>query len=313
MARNVRRNILAESPEKLSGLAHHPEGRAYNRTTNADEWIGESDRWKKTQPTSSRLSEWANDFTDTVTEKVKDSAQAVTGSSDDSGAQSSSRFGAVASAASNAASSAASNLKDRWRNWKESSAPKSSGRGEDWGDVSASEYDSGDGRPRDVGKSLLIGLAGGLAATFIMTQVQTAWGKAQKGDQDSPNAEDRQRQVSEQSTVKVADRISRATTDHELPQEQKQTAGNAVHYGFGTLMGGVYGTLSCLLDEAPFGTGILFGMGLWLAADEFVLPYLNLSKRPQEKDLKEHLYEASMHAVYGLTLDAVNQLRRKVV
>ncbi|MBV9670273.1 MAG: hypothetical protein JOZ43_04890, partial [Acidobacteriales bacterium] len=66
------------------------------------------------------------------------------------------------------------------------------------------------------------------------------------------------------------------------------------------------------MDEAPIGSGVLFGIGLWLAADEFVLPYLGLSQPPQQRDLKEHAYEASMHAVYGLCLDAVNLIRRQV-
>ncbi len=61
--------------------------------------------------------------------------------------------------------------------------------------------------------------------------------------------------MGEQSTVKVADRVARATTSHEIPQEQKQTAGNTVHYAFGTLMGGVYGALTSFFKEAPLGTG----------------------------------------------------------
>ncbi len=165
-----------------------------------------------------------------------------------------------------------------------------------------------------LGKSLLFGLAGGLAATFVMTQAQTAWLKVDKGDEaEKPKSkEEQQKEVGEQSTVKIADKVAQTVTHHAVPQEYKQTAGNTVHYAFGTAMGGVYGALSGLMEDAPFGTGVLFGMGLWLAADEFVLPYLGLAQRPQEKDLKEHAYEASMHAVYGLCLDGVNQLRKKI-
>lgn len=166
---------------------------------------------------------------------------------------------------------------------------------------------------KDLGISILIGLAGGLAATFVMTQAQSAVQKLQKKPSQEPKSKQQQEQeVSEQSTVKIADKVSTVVTDHEVPQEQKQTADNAVHYSFRTLMGGVYGALASMLDEAPLGTGLLFGIGLWLAADEFLLPQLGLSKPAKERGLKEHAYEASAHAVYGLTLDAVNQLRKRV-
>ena len=178
-------------------------------------------------------------------------------------------------------------------------------------DFRAESSDSGrEKRGGNIGLSILIGLAGGLAATFAMTQAQNA---VQKAQNKSPKSEEeKQGEMNEQSTVKLADKISQSVTDREIPQEQKQTAGNTVHYAFGTLMGGVYGALASSLNKAPLGTGILFGIGLWLAADEFVLPYLGLSKRPQERDLKEHAYQASAHAVYGLCLDATNQLRKRI-
>jgi uncharacterized membrane protein YagU involved in acid resistance len=177
----------------------------------------------------------------------------------------------------------------------------------------SSEF-NGEKRGGNIGTSILIGLAGGLAATFAMTQAQRAVQKAQKGNQPEPprSEEEKQKEINEQSTVKLADKVSRSVADREIPQEQKQIAGNAVHYTFGTLMGGAYGALASTLDDAPLGTGVLFGVGLWLAADEFVLPQLGLSKPPRERDLKEHAYEASAHALYGLCLDATNQLRKRI-
>lgn len=169
-------------------------------------------------------------------------------------------------------------------------------------------------RRGNLGLSILIGLAGGLAATFAMTQAQGAVQKAMNGGQPQrpESQEEEQREINEQSTVKLADKVSRSVTDQGIPEEQKQTAGNTVHYTFGTLMGGVYGALASTLKDAPLGTGILFGIGLWLATDEFLLPQLGLSKPPRERDLKEHAYEASAHALYGLCLDATNQLRKRI-
>ena len=164
-------------------------------------------------------------------------------------------------------------------------------------------------RSRDFGSSLAWGLLGGFAATAVMTAFQIAVQRLMKGSGGAGGAQEAKH---EPTTVKVADQISQAVAARPIPEPYRESAGNAVHFAFGTLMGGLWGALSSFAERPPSGTGVLFGIGLWLGADEFVLPALGLTQPPAHRELKEHAYEASMHAVYGLCLDAVNQARKYV-
>ncbi|GAC1658104.1 MAG: hypothetical protein NVS9B15_19590 [Acidobacteriaceae bacterium] len=275
MARNIKRNVLKKTDSELAGIATESVGRYWREPLeDPDAWLEQGKRWnvKSTTTSASAISEWASSIKNKVA------------GTDDGRSQTKSEY----------------DDEGTWQHQDRDDRSKDFRAGT-----------SGDGP--SAGLSVLIGLAGGLAATFVMTQAQNAWAQAQKSGESQryKSKAQAQSEVDEQSTVKVAQHAAHAV-NADIPQEQRQTAGTAVHYGFGTLMGGVYGALSSALDDAPFGTGILFGVGLWLAADEFVLPYLGLSKPPQERDLKEHAYEASMHAVYGLCLDAFIQLRKRV-
>src|SRR5438270_6007886 len=270
MARNIKRNILKENDSDIAGIDTSSSGQYWREPLeDGDEWLEQGERWGRKKTDGTTAATWAQSVKQT--------------------------FGAG----------------DEGR-----STPKA-----EYEDRGSFQHDSAEDRSRDFRAdqpdhggsngwlSVLIGLGGGLAATYVMTQAQSAWSNAQ-GQGTKPN-QGNSAEVDQQSTVKVANRLADAANT-SIPQEQRQTAGNAVHYGFGTLMGGMYGAIAGALDDAPFGTGVLFGVGLWLAVDEFVLPYLGLSKPPQQRDLKEHAYEASMHAVYGLCLDAVNLLRKRV-
>ncbi|MEO8726111.1 MAG: DUF1440 domain-containing protein [Acidobacteriaceae bacterium] len=297
MARNIKRNILTADQADLAGIELRGESRKkdagegqYWRKpfASGEDWINQGSRWAEKKKVSQA-----------------DLQDAILGSapgSDNSRSQGKPEY-------EDQGSWEHSTTEERSQDFR---AEKSDFGGSGNGDKGFSA--GGEKRGGNLGISILIGLGGGLAATYVMTQAQSAVKKLKtKPASEKPKSREQQeREVSEQSTVKIADKVSSAVTDHEVPQEQKQSAGNAVHYSFGTLMGGVYGGMASLLDDAPLGTGLLFGIGLWLAADEFVLPQLGLSKSPTERGLKEHAYEASAHAVYGLTLDAVNQLRKRV-
>ena len=289
MARNIKRNVLTEDKADLAGIEWRNkdagEGQYWRKPfESGEDWIEQGSRWAEKKK---------------VSQAGLDSG--VSGS-DSSRAQGKPEY-------EDAGSWEHSTTEERSRDFR---AEKSDFGG--YGKESKSSSNRDEKRGGNLGISILIGLGGGLAATYVMTQAQSAVQKLQQQHKSErpKSREQQEREVSEQSTVKIADKVSSAVTDHEVPQEQKQSAGNAVHYSFGTLMGGVYGAMASLLDDAPLGTGLLFGIGLWLAADEFVLPQLGLSKSPTERGLREHAYEASAHAVYGLTLDAVNQLRKRV-
>lgn len=163
-------------------------------------------------------------------------------------------------------------------------------------------------------KGFVSGLAAGLAGTAAMTLFQTGWSKAQKelnrknGSQESKNSD--QSSQDEPSTVKVANKISEATLHRDLRNSEKEPVSYAVHFAFGTLMGGIYGISSEYLKIARTGYGLVHGIGLWAGADATVLPAIGLSQPVTERSPVELTYELLAHAVYGVSSEATRRFVR---
>lgn len=195
----------------------------------------------------------------------------------------------------------------------------------------------------DFGKGVIGGLLGGFAATWAMGLVmsgakklqqqreasaddgsayQHAWnssgeegGKepgegeagrhAQNGASDESGADAADDEQDDSATVATAKRISRKVFHHELTEQQEATAGQAVHYGFGTTMGAMYGAAAEMLPEVTCGGGLPFGAGLWLVADEVAVPALHLAPPPQRTPLMIHGGALLAHLVYGAVLEGV--------
>jgi uncharacterized membrane protein YagU involved in acid resistance len=172
----------------------------------------------------------------------------------------------------------------------------------------------------DLLKGLGAGLVGGLVGTVAMTQFQTWATKAgqwlsrtELGKASSGNGHQSQQEESEAyepATAKTATAISTTVFRRQLTARQKEIAGTAVHYGFGTTMGGVYGAVSEVFPAATTCSGTLFGSTLWLLADEVAIPALRLGSSPLKTPASVHLYALASHLVYGLTTDVVRRAVR---
>lgn len=175
-------------------------------------------------------------------------------------------------------------------------------------------------------KGVAAGLAAGLAATWVMTMFQNLSGKLEKIlEEDEPrnpqhSAERGTEQSSEEgeehgedATVKAASAISQGLFHHELSEREKKVAGPAVHYGFGTLTGGLYGALAELAPEVTRGAGLPFGTVVWLGADEVAVPAFRLSGPPWEHPPSVHARALAAHLVYGLATEGARRLVRQVL
>jgi putative membrane protein len=169
-------------------------------------------------------------------------------------------------------------------------------------------------------KGLVAGLAGGFAATVAMTQFQNAWTKAaekikgngrnqgedNKGHSANPDAED--------ATMKAAGKAA-GVAGYQLSHDQKKKASPFVHYGFGTAMGALYGVAmesSQMRKQQPLLAGAGFGTGVFFFADEIAVPALGLSGQ-SESSVGTHLYGLASHLVYGVTMEGVRRLTRRVL
>ncbi|MDT7541897.1 MAG: putative rane protein [Acidobacteriota bacterium] len=184
-----------------------------------------------------------------------------------------------------------------------------------------------EGRAQDVAKGLMAGMIGGFVASLVMNQFQQASQKLIEGEERGHGAQSmqqgaprhgagemlRERGVDssdDDATERTASAISVGVFDHELTKSEKEGAGTAVHYAFGTGTGAFYGAAAELAPALTTGAGAPFGAAVWLAADEGLVPLLGLSKSPTEYPVSTHLYSLASHFVYGLTTELVRRVVR---
>ena len=154
----------------------------------------------------------------------------------------------------------------------------------------------------NIWKGMAAGLAGGLAATAVMSQFQAI---SQRWKRPEPEeAPEHPQPDSEPATVKAAAALAHGA-GLELSPRAKGPAGTAVHYAFGAANGVFYGALSEYTGRIQAGRGMAFGTGLWALADEVAVPAFGLSRPPGDFRLSTHLYALASHLVYGFTADAV--------
>jgi putative membrane protein len=171
-------------------------------------------------------------------------------------------------------------------------------------------------------RGMVAGMLAGCAASWAMNQFQGLRPQNQphKGDEDGggearekASMQEHHESEEDNATVKTAQMVSRKVFQHELSEPEKQVAGPAVHYAYGTLIGGLYGGLAELLPGVASGVGLPFGAALWLLGDEIAVPALGLSKGPTEFEPDVHADALAAHFMYGATLDLMRRVLRHVV
>jgi hypothetical protein len=112
---------------------------------------------------------------------------------------------------------------------------------------------------------------------------------------------------SEPATVRAAEAVFKSLLHRELPESEKPCAGEIAHYAMGAVSGAAYAAVAARLALATKGFGLLFGVVLWLVADEVAVPVMGLSKGPWEYPASSHAYALASHLVYGATLEAARR------
>jgi hypothetical protein len=193
----------------------------------------------------------------------------------------------------------------------------------------------------EVWKGCAAGLAGGLAATLVMTGFQNAWNAISEGSRKQPpkangngtrsisqqlaeirygesNLQEQQRDTSskENPAEAVAAKVV-SVAGKRLSEEGKKTGGTVVHYVFGTIMGGLYGAA---LEFVPswhrrnaIPSGLLMGSALFAAADEVALPAMQLADSPANTPVSKHVYGLASHLVYGAAAGLLIKAFRKAM
>lgn len=161
-------------------------------------------------------------------------------------------------------------------------------------------------------RGVLAGVAGGLAASWVMNQFFVGLTKATEAIQKQQGEERGQEPKEEDSTMKVADALASTAIGRHLTQEEKETGGPIVHYAFGGLMGGLYGGLAEYSATSRIGFGTVFGSTLFAGADGVAVPALGLSKPVTEQPLSNHASHWAAHLIYGATVELVRRGIRQI-
>jgi uncharacterized membrane protein YagU involved in acid resistance len=115
----------------------------------------------------------------------------------------------------------------------------------------------------------------------------------------------------EDATMKAADAVVEITTGgRHLSHEQRKKGGPIVHYAYGALMGGLYGSIAEFSKAARAGLGTIFGSALFVCGDLVAVPALHLSASPTDQPASAMVNPFAAHLVYGSTTELVRRAVR---
>src|SRR5262249_36770906 len=100
-------------------------------------------------------------------------------------------------------------------------------------------------------RGVLAGAVAGLGAAWVMNQFQAAIASVKADDSQAGQSDDN-------ATTRAADAVAHGLLRRDLTPEEKQSAGAAVHYAFGSTMGALYGATAEVAPAAAPGAGVAF-------------------------------------------------------
>jgi putative membrane protein len=169
-------------------------------------------------------------------------------------------------------------------------------------------------KQKSVVRGILAGMAGGLAAAWMMNVFMAGPGQtlqdAVQSDEENREQQAHSSEPKEDATMKAADVLAETATGSHLSRAQKETAGPIVHYAFGALTGGLYGGLAEYSSKVTSGFGTSFGGVLFSTADMLAVPVLNLGPSPSDQPASALATPFAAHIIYGATTEFVRRILR---
>jgi uncharacterized membrane protein YagU involved in acid resistance len=169
-------------------------------------------------------------------------------------------------------------------------------------------------KQKNVSLGILAGMAGGLAAAWVMNDFMAGLGKklqqSVQSKEQNQGQETNQDQPKEDATMKAADAVAYAATGDHLSRAEKEKGGPLVHYAFGALTGALYGGLAEFSPTVTSGFGTGFGGILFSTADLLAVPALKLAPSPADQPASAQASPFAAHIVYGVTTELVRRTLR---
>jgi hypothetical protein len=157
----------------------------------------------------------------------------------------------------------------------------------------------------------------GVAAGVVGTGFMTAWQEivAHFRRHSMPKAMHQTEDADPWETAPAPARVGRLFVNvvlkRDVPATRIPLFTNAVHWIFGTMMGGAYGLLHGTLRRRAAVDGPAFGLGVWAQSYATLVP-LGLYKPPWKYPAKSIAKDISYHLVYGAGTAAGYKLVERV-
>jgi hypothetical protein len=148
------------------------------------------------------------------------------------------------------------------------------------------------------------GIAGAVA-TWLMDLVTTVLYETQAPEVTAQEAAARPN--SKSSVANLLDRVE-AETGVVVPPARRPMLEQATHYALGIIPGAVYGITRRWLKPIRFRSGLLYGLVLFFANDEYANTKLKLAGPPQAYPPESHFRGLAGHAVLGVATETGIQL-----
>jgi CBS domain-containing protein len=146
------------------------------------------------------------------------------------------------------------------------------------------------------------GALAGLAGTAVMTiAMKNAPSLMEKLGFSQPMAARQQPSggiQQEEPTQKLARQVGEKVLHTPLKQEQKEIAGQTIHWGYGAAWGALYGLTQSQLPGSLHLQGLLLG-GLVGAVATAAVPALDLAPAPTEQPPEQTAMNLALHLLYG--------------
>jgi putative membrane protein len=168
-------------------------------------------------------------------------------------------------------------------------------------------------RKKHLLRGVLAGIGGGLAATWVTNVlIEGSGGRLRKSLQAEKELAAQAAQTDKEARHEAMEDVTMKTAGH-LSWEKKKTAGPIVHYGFGALMGGLYGGVAEFSATARRGFGTAFAAALFAGEDLMAVPALHLSAPGAEQQPPALTTPFAAHLVYGATAELVRRSLRAIL
>ena len=153
---------------------------------------------------------------------------------------------------------------------------------------------------RSLFADLALGSAAGAAATWAMDRATTfLYERQPKATRKREKAVRGRKTAYEQAAEKVA-----GLAGMDIDAEQRKALGKAIHWSIGIASGALYGLLRNRSRHIGAGSGLAFGLALYLAVDEGLLTVAKLAPSPSEFPWQTHARGLAGHLILGAILDA---------